>query len=138
MADRSAKYSDFSINFTFHPLKKDLVVNENEKAIIRSLKNLIFTNPGERLFQNNIGAGIYDLLFENFDEDSDILIEDSIRETISNYEPRVQIVNNPSVGAYGIQVDIDEDLNQAKIDIYFRTINIKEPIQLSTTIKRIR
>lgn len=138
MVNRASRYSDFDINFTVHPLKKDLVINENEKAVIRSLKNLIFTNPGERLFQNDIGAGIYDLLFENFDEDSDILIEDSIRETISNYEPRVKIINNPSIGAYGIVVDVDEDRNEAKIDIYFRTINIFEPIQLSTTVKRIR
>lgn len=138
MSDRRTKYSDFKTNFTVHPLSQDLALNENETAVARSIKNLVFTNPGERLFQNNIGSGILDQLFENIDEDFNIVAEEAIREVISNYEPRAEIVNKPEIGAYGIVAEALPDQNAIRVDIYFRTINITRPVRLEALVKRIR
>jgi phage baseplate assembly protein W len=41
-------------------------LTENTK---QNLKNLIFTNPGERVMDPNFGVGFYNLLFENATDD---------------------------------------------------------------------
>lgn len=138
MVDRRAKYSDFKTSFAVHPLTQDLTLNTNEQAVARSIKNLIFTNPGERVFQNDIGSGILDSLFENIDEDFDIIAEDAVRDVISRYEPRAEIVNRPEIGAYGIVAEALPDQNAIRLEIYFRTINSPRPVRLQALVKRIR
>jgi phage baseplate assembly protein W len=54
---------------------------------------LVFTYPGERFFDENLGSKISQSLFENIDEIEAAVIKDEIKNTIENYEPRV-ILNN--------------------------------------------
>ena len=138
MSDTRIDYSDFKISFAVHPLNKDLALNTNEQAVARSIKNLVFTNPGERLFQNDIGSGIRQQLFENFDQEFDSIAEEEIREVISRYEPRAIIVDNPSIGAYGVVSESYPNRNELRIQIYFRTINIRNIVRIQSVIKRIR
>ena len=56
------QYSDLDLNFTIHPVKKDINRNLGERAVINSVKNLILTNHYERPFQPNIGSNIRKLL----------------------------------------------------------------------------
>ena len=63
----STAFSDLDLNFTIHPVKKDINRYTNETAVINSIKNLILTNHYERLFQPNIGSNVRRLLFENMD-----------------------------------------------------------------------
>ena len=85
------QYSDLDLNFTIHPVKKDINRNLGERAVINSVKNLILTNHYERPFQPNIGSNIRRLLFENLDNLTGTTIESEIRQTILNFEPRVNI-----------------------------------------------
>ena len=51
-------YSDFYTNLNAHPDTKQLVVNRNEDAIIRSIRNLILTDKYERPFQPDVGSRV--------------------------------------------------------------------------------
>ncbi|NBW15118.1 MAG: hypothetical protein EBR82_44670 [Caulobacteraceae bacterium] len=71
----------------------DLIALKNETAIARSVRNIVFTLPGEKFFDSNFGSRISNSLFENVDEISASIIRDEIRNSITNYEPRVELID---------------------------------------------
>ncbi len=89
----SQGFKDISMSFQANPLNDDLIGLKNENAIARSVKNIVFTIPGEKFFNENFGCQISDILFENINEISASAIEDQIRLSIENYEPRVKLVD---------------------------------------------
>ena len=60
---RTEFHSDFLTSFAKTPVGNQLARVVNDKSINQSLKNLIMTNLGERLFQPFIGSNIYRTLF---------------------------------------------------------------------------
>ena len=86
---KSRAFKDISLSFSPHPVTKDLPVLINERAVTRSVRNLVETIPTERFFNSLIGTDIRDTLFENFDRTHVMMIEEQIRETLGNFEPRV-------------------------------------------------
>ena len=86
---KSRAFKDISLSFSPHPVTKDIPVLLNERAITRSVRNLVETIPTERFFNSRLGTDIRDSLFENFTVTTVTVIEDQIRETIRNFEPRV-------------------------------------------------
>jgi phage baseplate assembly protein W len=89
----SKGFKDISMSFQSNPLNYDLIALNNANAIARSVRNLVFTYPGERFFDENLGSKISQSLFENIGEIEASVIKDEIKNTIENYEPRV-ILNN--------------------------------------------
>ena len=87
----SRKFKDLSMSFKTNPLNDDLIGLKNTSAIARSLKNIVFTQPGEKFFQPDFGSKISESLFEIVDDSSAITIRDEIRSSIINYEPRVKL-----------------------------------------------
>ena len=87
----SQGFKDISMSFQTNPLTKDLIAMKNENAIARSVKNIVFTNPGEKFFNPRFGSSITDSLFENADELTSIEISTQIEESIRRYEPRVNL-----------------------------------------------
>jgi len=87
----SRGFKDISMTFKVNPLNDDLIALKNENAIARSVRNIVMTVPGERFFQPNFGSGVSRALFNNMDDITASLIEDQIRESIKNYEPRVRL-----------------------------------------------
>ena len=63
----SQGFKDISMTFQSNPLTRDLIVLKNENAIARSVKNIVFTIPGEKPFNPDFGSRITDSLFENID-----------------------------------------------------------------------
>ena len=61
----SQGFKDISMSFQTNPLTKDLIAMKNENAIARSVKNIVFTNPGEKFFKPKFGSSISNSLFEN-------------------------------------------------------------------------
>ena len=82
---KSRAFKDISFSFSPHPVTKDLPVLINERAIVRSVRNLVETIPTERFFRPNLGTDIRDSLFENFTRHTVQIIEDQVRDTIGNY-----------------------------------------------------
>jgi phage baseplate assembly protein W len=114
----SQGFKDISMTFQSNPLTKDLIVLKNENAIARSIKNIVFTNPGEKPFQPNFGSRISESLFENIDDITALEIESELRESISRQEPRVKLRKlkaSPDIDGNGFDVVINYDIIGADV-----------------------
>ena len=117
----SRSYKDISLSFDPHPITKDLPVLRNERAITRSVRNLVQTIPGERFFNPFLGSGVRRLLFHFVDIATADSIEEEILTTISNFESRVNNVQ--------VQVDPRPDRNNFDVTVYFDIIGQSLPSQ---------
>ena len=118
---KSKAFKDISLSFDPHPVTKDIPILSNERAITRSVRNLVETIPTERFFDSNLGTNIRELLFENMSASSVMIIEDMVRNTIRNYEPRV--------GDIGVEVDAVPDDNSVNVRVLFEIIGLEAPLQ---------
>ena len=127
----SKGFKDLSMSFQVNPLNYDLIALKNESAIARSVRNLVLTQPGERFFNERLGSAISASLFENMDDMSTSVIRDEIRSTITNYEPRVQLIN--------VNVSPNYDNNEFNVTIQYKIIGIDVlPQQLSFALSPTR
>ncbi len=118
---KSRSFKDISLSFSPHPVTKDLPVLLNERAIVRSVRNLVETIPTERFFNPLIGTDIRDSLFENYTRTTVAVIEDQIRETVYNFEPRVSNL--------GVEVVGRPDLNEIEVKVLFDIVGLEVPTQ---------
>ena len=127
----SRSFKDLSMSFQSNPLNNDLISIKNETAIARSVRNLIFTQPGERFFNENLGSRVSRVLFENMDEISASVIRDEIENTINNYEPRVDLIS--------VNVSPDYDNNEFNVTINYYIVGIDVlPQKLSFALQPTR
>ena len=49
----SQGFKDISMSFQVNPLNLDLIALKNETAIARSVRNIVFTLPGEKFFDSS-------------------------------------------------------------------------------------
>ena len=117
----SQAFKDISLSFVPHPVTKDLPVLTNERAIMRSVRNLVETIPTERFFNTLLGTDIRDSLFEMFTNSTIQVIDDQIKTTLRNYEPRVGNVETEIVGA--------PDINALEVIVFYDIIGIPLPRQ---------
>ena len=115
------KYKDISMSFENNPLNDDLVSLNDTSAIARSLRNIVFTQPGEKFFNPDFGSRISESLFENVDEVSAIAIEDEIKSSIINFEPRVNLSF--------VDVKPNPDDNEMNVTIEYQITGIDVPPQ---------
>ena len=118
---RSRGFLDLSASFQNNPLSNDLIGLKNENAIARSVRNLILTTQGERPFQPVLGSNVNNLLFDNMDKLTAAALKDEIRNTIENYEPRVEIEE--------IIVDPNFDNNEFNVTVQYYIVGIDVPEQ---------
>ena len=117
----SQGFKDVSMTFQRHPLTNDLIALKNEQAIARSLRNIVFTTPGEKFFNQNFGSRISNSLFENIDDISASLIIDEIRQSITNYEPRVDLLD--------VRAEPNFDNNEFNVRIVYNIVGVDVPTQ---------
>ena len=117
----SRKFKDLSMSFKTNPLNDDLIGLKNTSAIARSLKNIVFTQPGEKFFNPDFGSRISESLFENVDDVSALAIEDEIRSSIINFEPRVNLLD--------VSVNPNPDDNEMNVIIQYEVTGIDVPPQ---------
>jgi len=86
---KSRAFKDISLSFVPHPITKDLPVLVNERAISRSVRNLVETIPTERFFNPDLGSDVRNTLFDFCDYGTASIIAEQIEEVILNYEQRV-------------------------------------------------
>jgi phage baseplate assembly protein W len=127
----SRGFKDISATFKISPLNSDLVALKNETAISRSLRNLVFTQPGERFFNPILGSRVSAQLFENMDAITASAIQDEITNTINNFEPRVRLIDVSVIPNY--------DNNEFSVNIKYRIVGIDAiPQQLSFALQPTR
>lgn len=127
---KNQQYSDFLNDLVPHPVTGDVVRFVNEQAVSRSLRNLISTNRGERLFQPEIGGDIYKMLFEPMSDGVAELLSSTVQRTISDYEPRAKVLNVLAIPDY--------DNNAYTVIIEYMLINRPTPVILNVTLTRVR
>ena len=115
------KYKDISMSFENNPLNDDLVSLTDTSAIARSIRNIVFTQPGEKFFNPDFGSRITESLFENVDEVSALAIEDEIKSSIINFEPRVNLSF--------VNVKPNPDDNEMNVTIEYEITGIDVPPQ---------
>ncbi len=117
----SQGFKDISMTFQANPLNFDLIGLKNENAIARSVRNIVFTLPGEKFFDESFGSRISASLFENIDDISASEIVDEITESVTNYEPRVNLLD--------VQAFPNFDNNQFDVAIIYEIIGADVPPQ---------
>lgn len=112
--------------------KNDLssyVLNKNLKeSVQQNLKNLVLTNPGERIMDSRFGVGIKRFLFENFSPIVKSDIKSSITTQVNRYMPFLAIEE--------IAVNDDLDSNKLYVTIKYSVPNLAIQDILSLDIVR--
>lgn len=117
------RWSDLDLDFLPHPNTGDLRMQRDERAITRSLRQLLLTNHFERLFHPEVGSNLSKHLFDLLDFSTALRIKDSVAECINNYEPRVTLSH--------IEASPQEELNGYEIELRFFIVN--EEVERRTT-----
>ena len=117
----SQGFRDLSMTFQRNPLNDDLVVLKNATAIARSIKNIVFTQPGEKFFDEDFGSRVSRFLFENINPVTASNIRDEIVQSVLNYEPRVELRT--------VTVVPDYDANSMNATIIYDIIGADIPPQ---------
>tara|TARA_Y200000002_G_scaffold336624_1_gene304878 strand:+ start:2229 stop:2648 length:420 start_codon:yes stop_codon:yes gene_type:complete len=110
----SRGFKDVGMSFLLNVFTKDAAVVKNENAIKQSIKNLVLTQKGEKLFQPEIGSGVYELLFEPMDPFTADSIRDEIINTLGQYEPRISILE--------VDVEPNEATNTFDVTVEYRIV----------------
>ena len=117
----SRAFKDISLSFSPHPVTKDLPILKNERAISRSVRNIVETIPTEKFFNPDFGSDVYKSLFDFVDFGTANIIQDQIKTAINNFEPRVENVR--------VEVDPSEDENEFQILIVYDIVGQELPTQ---------
>lgn len=129
-ANADERYRDLDLSFLNHPITGDILKITGEDAVVQSIKNLILTEFYERMFHPEIGSQIHGLLFENMTPITAGLIADSIRDVITNYEPRAGILD--------LEVEADEENNGYTIFLKIKILSTIDPIDVAFFLSRTR
>ena len=115
------KFKDISMSFEKNPLNDDLISLSNTSAIARSIRNIVFTLPGEKFFDEDFGSDISRSLFENIDSTSALFIREQIRDSITNFEPRVNLIRVDAIPLV--------DQHTFNVKIIYEIVGIDVPAQ---------
>lgn len=122
----SKGFKDVSMTFKRNPLTNDIISIKNETAIARSLRNIVYTIPGEIPFNPQFGTNISRTLFDNMDNISANLLESQIRDSITRFEPRVNLIE--------VEVQPLYDTNEFNVNIIYQIVGIDVPAQSLTFV----
>ena len=117
----SQGFKDVSMSFGRNPINDDVITIKDRNAIARSLRNIVFTRPGEKFFNPNFGSRISDSLFENVSGAVALSIRDEIDRSITNYEPRVKLRS--------VRVKPNFGNNEMNVTIVYTIVGIDSPPQ---------
>tara|TARA_Y100000992_G_scaffold286790_1_gene239008 strand:+ start:2817 stop:3236 length:420 start_codon:yes stop_codon:yes gene_type:complete len=124
----SRSFKDLSVGFTRNANTKDVAIVKNDNAIKQAVKNLILTVPGEKPFQPEIGSRISELLFEPLDPFTSDSIKQEVINTISQYEPRVRIIN--------VFVKANFDKNSFDVELRYQIVGLPPVESIEFVLQR--
>ena len=127
----SRGFKDISMSFEVNPINSDIIGVKNDTAIARSIRNLVLTTPGERFFNEDLGSGVSEVLFDTLDDISGAVIRDEIEQTIIRFEPRVKLTD--------VKVKPDYDNNEFNVTITYDIVGMDAlPQQLNFALQPTR
>jgi|TARA_R110000796_G_scaffold56331_1_gene130606 phage baseplate assembly protein W len=123
-------YSDFFTDLDKHPIRSTVLRKTNVDAVKQSLRNLMLTDKGERLFQPNLGGNIRAMLFENITAQTFLTMQEHIKDVIAAHEPRADVID--------VYIAQTSQEHEVQITIVFRVVNVQEPVTLELLLERVR
>ena len=129
ISSRTVDYLDIDLTFAKRP-SGDIYKKKDAAAVKQSIKNLLLTDFYEKPFQPFFGANLRAMLFELADEDTEDEVEQNIRDAITKYEPRAEILT--------ISVNVLPDQNDMRVSVYFKIISTQETVTFTTNLSRLR
>lgn len=154
------QFTDISLAFEPNPITNDLTTLTNTRSIENALKNLVYYGRSEIVFDNEVGSGVRDLLFDLVDVATAGLLQSEITRIIQNFEPRVELVDLnyvsydsanlrgftvASTAGYGIDprksavyVEAQHDQNQFSVQITYRIVGYQEIFRVNQILKATR
>jgi phage baseplate assembly protein W len=130
MAVEVRTYTDLDLNFTTHPVTKDIVKRTGNAAIIGALRNLMLTNLYEKPFQPTFGSRVRRLLFEEVSYITANVLRTEIESAIKAFEPRVAID--------AIRVQAQPEENRYVVTLRFAINNLEAPITINFFLEKVR
>jgi phage baseplate assembly protein W len=123
-------YSDFFTDLDKHPIRSTVLRKTNVDAVKQSLRNLMLTDRGERLFQPNLGGNIRAMLFENITPQTFLTMQEHIKDVIAAHEPRADVID--------VVIAQTSQEHEVQVTIVFRVVNVQEPVTLELLLERVR
>ena len=120
-------YSDFFTDLDKHPIRSTVLLKTNVDAVKQSLRNLMLTDKGERLFQPNLGGNIRAMLFENITAQTFLTMQEHIKDVIAAHEPRADVID--------VYIAQTSQEHEVQITIVFRVVNVQEPVTLELLLE---
>lgn len=124
------KYKDLDLTFNKHPITKDISVSYDEQAVIRSMRNLLLTQPYEKPFNPMFGSRVRGLLFELVTPLTSVYLREEIEMALKNYEPRIKIQE--------VNVNVRPDYNSYDVSVTFAFVNTTQPLKVDFVLTRLR
>jgi phage baseplate assembly protein W len=69
-----------------------IAISEFEDDIRESIRIIVSTSKGERAMRPDFGCGIHDFVFASINMTTIGLIESSVREALTRWEPRIELL----------------------------------------------
>ena len=117
----SRAFKDISLSFEPHPVTNDLPILKNERAIQRSVRNIVQTIPTEKFFNSLFGSDVYASLFEFIDFGTAATIQSQIEISLDNFEPRIENVE--------VEVNPQPDDNSFEVNVIYDIVGQEFPVQ---------
>jgi len=127
---RKKEHRDLDLNFTLHPIKKDIVPLRDDRAIQQSLQHILSTNEFERPFNKDFGANLRSILFEPDDPLTRIFLRHEIRTAISRSEPRVDVT--------GVNIKNIEARDSYLVDVFYIIKEFNIQTNFTIELRRLR
>jgi phage baseplate assembly protein W len=124
-------YSDLDLFFSRKNSNSDINIIEDVQAVKRSIRNLVLLNPYEKPFHPEIGSGVRDILFENMNPITSIVLARKIEDVITNFEPRARLQ------AVRATPDFDRNAYSVTVDFYVRN-HPTQLVELDLMLERLR
>lgn len=133
---KNRDYSDIDLTLATKPgpsgvsVTGDVYKKTGADAVKQALKTLLLTNPFNKPFEPNFGAGLREMLFELNDESTQYRVRLLIEQKIKMYEPRAEVVVLniiPEIDSYAVRVELVVNI-----------VNTSETFQFTTTLNRLR
>lgn len=124
LSNISREFKDISFEFSKNLITNDVVILKNEEAIKQSVKNLVLTRIGERLFNPYIGTNTTSYLFELSTTFAESALISEIEKIIKTFEKRVKLKN--------ITVDSEDDSNEYNVSIEYFIVGLPQNPQTVT------
>lgn len=96
---------------SFSKSDNEAAMISGEEDVERSIYVIIHTKLGERIMRNEFGSNIYDLLFEPLNENMKTYMTSTLKGSLADNEPRINVENitlvqdDPALGRVDITIE---------------------------------